>query len=248
MAEFGDTYAPGAGRDPRFATTHWSLVLEAKDSQNQAATQALEELCQAYWYPLYAYARRSGIAPDEAQDLTQQFFHQLLEKHFLDTVHPSKGKFRSFLLATFKNLIKSEWRRANAQKRGGGQVILSIDEQDPEGRYKCEPEDAVTPDQLYERRWAQTLVGRAINRLKEEWENQGKPFEKLKVYLLGQRGSVPFAEMASELGTTEIALKASVHRMRRRYGEIFRSEVALTVDDPSEVDEELRHLLGALGG
>ena len=246
MADPGDTYAPHG--DARFATTHWSLILEAKDGQSKAADQALEELCSAYWYPLYAYARRSGISPDEAKDLTQQFFQQLLEKQFLDSVHPSKGKFRSFLLATFKNLIKSEWRRANAQKRGGGQVILSIDEQDPEGRYKCEPADTVTADQLYEKQWAQTLVGRAINRLKEEWEAQGKPFEKLKVYLLGQKGSVAFADMASDLGTSENALKASVHRMRRRYGEIFRSEVALTVDDPSEVDDEVQHLIGALGG
>ena len=191
-------------------------------------------------------AASSGNA-DEAKDLTQQFFQQLLEKQFLDMVHPSKGKFRSFLLATFKNLIRSEWRRAHAQKRGGGQLILSIDEQDPEGRYKCEPAETETPDQLYEKRWAQTLVGRAINRLKEEWEAQDKPFDKLKVYLLGAKGTKPFAEMAEELGTTEVALKAAVHRMRKRYGELFRSEVALTVGDASEVDDELKHLLGALG-
>lgn len=246
MPDFGD-YTYASGGDARFATTHWSLVLEAKDGEDQAADQALEELCRAYWYPLYAYARRSGIKPDEAQDLTQQFFQQLLQKQFLDTVHPSKGKFRSFLLATFKNLIKSEWRRAHAQKRGGGVVILSLDEQDPEGRYRCEPEDSVTPDQLYEKHWAQTLVARALRRLKEEWEAQDKPFEKLKVYLLGQKGTVPFADMAEELGTSENALKASVHRMRRRYGEIFRSEVAITVSDPAEIDEEVRHLLGALG-
>ncbi len=246
MANFGDTYAPKG--DARFATTHWTMVLEAKDRESADASKALEELCAAYWYPLYAFARKSGIDADEAKDLTQQFFQQLLEKQFLDSVHPSKGKFRSFLLVTFKNLIKSEWRRAHAQKRGGGQQILSIDEQDPEGRYRCEPEDDTTPDQLYERHWAQTLVARAIARLKEEWESQGKPFEKLKVYLLGQKGTIPFAEMATDLGTTENALKATVHRMRRRYGEIFRSEVALTVEDPTEVDAELRHLLGALGG
>lgn len=246
MVDYGDSLGPKG--DARFATTHWSMVLEARDGQNADADAALEALCSAYWYPLYAYGRRSGIAPDEAKDLTQQFFQQLLEKQFLDSVHPSKGKFRSFLLATFKNLVKTEWRRANAQKRGGGQVILSIDEQDPEGRYKCEPQDDTTPDQLYERQWAQTLVERSIGRLKDEWESQGKPFEKLKVYLLGQKGDSPFAEMASELGTTENALKASVHRMRRRYGEIFRSEVALTVNDPNEVDEELQHLLGALSG
>ncbi len=245
MADYGDSISPAGAK---FATTHWSLVLEAKEGSNQAADAALEELCRAYWYPLYAFARRSGISPEEAQDLTQQFFVQLLEKQFLDSVHPSKGKFRSFLLATFKNLITTEWRRANAQKRGGGHVILSIDEQDPEGRYRCEPEDTVTPDQLYERQWAQTLVGRAIQRLKTEWENQGKPFEKLKIYLLGAKGSVPFADMASDLGTSENALKATVHRMRKRYGEIFRAEVALTVSQPSEVDEEVRHLLNALGG
>ena len=246
MGDFGDSYAPRG--DARFATTHWSMVLEAKDHHSPGADAALEALCRAYWYPLYAYARRSGISPDESKDLTQQFFQQLLEKQFLDSVDPSKGKFRSFLLVTFKNLIKSEWRRAHAQKRGGGQVILSIDEQDPEGRYTCEPQDDTTPDQLYERQWAQTLVGRAIGRLKTEWENQGKPFDKLKVYLLGQKGTVAFADMAVGLGTTENALKASLHRMRRRYGEIFRAEVALTVNDPSEVDEEVRYLLGALGG
>lgn len=246
MANSSDSYAPRG--DARFATTHWSLILEARDGQDKAADQALEELCRVYWYPLYAYGRRSGISADEAKDLTQQFFQQLLEKQFLDSVHPSKGKFRSFLLVTFKNLIKSEWRRANAQKRGGGQVVLSLDEQDPEGRYLREPVDTVTPDQLYEKQWAQTLVGRAINRLKEEWEAQGKPFDKLKVFLLSQKGTVAFADMASELGTSENALKASVHRMRRRYGEIFRSEVALTVNDPSEVDEEVQHLIGALGG
>ncbi len=244
MADPGDTYAPHG--DARFTTTHWSMVLEAR-GEDKDADRALEDLCSAYWYPLYAFARRSGVSPDESKDLTQQFFQQLLEKQFLDMVHPSKGKFRSFLLASFKNLIRSEWRRAHAQKRGGGQVVLSIDEQDPEGRYKCEPADTETPDQLYEKRWAQTLVGRAINRLKEEWEAQDKPFEKLKVYLLGAKGTTPFAEMAADLGTTEVALKAAVHRMRKRYGELFRSEVALTVGDPSDVDDELKHLLGALG-
>ena len=243
MADPGDSYAPRG--DARFATTHWSMVLEAR-GQDRDADRALEDLCQAYWYPLYAFARRSGVAAEESKDMTQQFFQQLLEKEFLELVHPSKGKFRSFLLASFKNLIRSEWRRSQAQKRGGGQVVLSIDEQDSEGRYKCEPGDDETPDQLYEKRWAQTLVRRAIKRLKEEWEAQDKPFEKLKVYLLGQKGTVPFADMALDLGTTEVALKAAVHRMRKRYGEIFRSEVALTVSDPSEVDDEVRYLLGAL--
>lgn len=237
----------GPHGDARFSTTHWSLVLEAQGRNSKAADEALEDLCKAYWYPLYSYARRSGLSAEMAQDLTQDYFHLLLEKRILDTVHPSKGKFRSFLLASFKNVINSEFRRSGAQKRGGGQTVLSIDEQDPEGRYKREPQDDVTPEQLYEKRWAQTLIGRAIQALKEEWETQGKPFEKLKVYLIGEKGSVPFNEMAAELQTSETALKVTVHRMRKRYAELFKREVALTVADPAEVDEEMRHLLAALG-
>ncbi|MGK0185037.1 MAG: RNA polymerase sigma factor (sigma-70 family) [Verrucomicrobiales bacterium] len=236
----------GSRGSARFSTTHWTLVMRARDQHSDGADQALESLCSTYWYPLYAFLRRAGNSPEDAQDLTQDFFQQLLGKGRLTAVDPAKGKFRSFLLASIKNLANTEWKRANAQKRGGGIQLVSIDA-DPETRYLREPSHSDTPEKLYEQRWAQTLVARALDRTKDECEAQGKPFEELKAFLVDARGAAPYAETASRLGVSEGALKSSIHRLRKRYGEIFREEVAATVSTPEEVDEELQWLLEALG-
>ncbi len=233
-----------------FFTTRWSIVLKARDFENgDAAGEALETLCEAYWYPIYTFARRSGNRPHDAQDLTQQFFSHLLEKHALDSVDRDRGRFRSFLLSSFKNVMTNEWRRATAQKRGGGQVVFSLDDHEPESRYRREPSSSdLSPDLVFEKRWAETLVDRVLDRLRVEWESAGKPFDKLKVFLVGRKGAVKFADAAAELGVTEAALKTAVHRMRKRYGELFRDEIAQTVGNREEVDDEVRHLLSALGG
>ena len=233
--------------DARFGTTRWSMVIRAGDVNSADAGAALEELCKSYWYPLYAFVRKTGKSEDEAKDLTQEFFCRLLDKQRLNAADPARGKFRSFLLSSIKNMMLDEWKKGQAQKRGGGMTVLSIDEEDPEGRYRLEPKDETTPESLFEKRWAQTLVNKTIARLQAECEEQGKPFEELKVYLLEPKGTVPFAETAAKLGTTETALKTSVHRLRRNYAAIFREEVAQTVDDPEEVDMEIQHLLTALG-
>ena len=221
--------------------------MRASDLSDQGATEALEELCRAYWYPLYAFLRRAGNSPEDAQDLTQEFFRQLLEKNRLAHADREKGKFRSFLLASLKNMANTEWKKTQAQKRGGGMTIRSLDEGDPETRYLREPSHLDTPEKLYEQRWAQTLVARALKRTKEECEEQGKPFEELKSFLVNPRGASPIADVAGKLGVTEGALKSTVHRLRQRYGTIFREEVAMTVSDPEEVDDELQWLLDALG-
>ncbi|MCB1094474.1 MAG: sigma-70 family RNA polymerase sigma factor [Verrucomicrobiae bacterium] len=222
--------------------------MRARDERSDGADEALESLCNTYWYPLYAFLRRSGNSAEDAQDLTQDFFHQLLEKGRLDAVDPARGKFRSFLLASIKNLANTQWKWANAQKRGGGVHVLSIDAGDPETRYLREPAHFDTPEKLYEQRWAQTLVARALDRIKMECASQGKPFEDLKSFLMDSRGSgASYAQVAEKLGVSEGALKSSIHRLRRRYGEIFREEVAMTVSTPEEVDEELHWLLEALG-
>lgn len=238
--------ADGSRGSARFSTTHWTLVMRARDENTDGANQALAALCNTYWYPLYAFLRRSGNSAEDAQDLTQDFFQQLLEKGRLAAVDRTKGKFRSFLLASIKNLANTEWKRANAQKRGGGVQTVSIDA-DTETRYLREPSHLDTPEKLYEQRWAQTLVARALDRIKAECETKGKPFEELKAFLVDSRGEAPYAATASKLGVSEGALKSSIHRLRKRYGEIFREEVALTVSAPEEVDEELQWLLEALG-
>ena len=231
-----------------FATTHWSVVLAAGRNGSAQAQEALEKLCRVYWYPLYTFVRRSGLAPPDAQDLTQGFFLQLLKKKYLDSVDPQKGKFRSFLLASLKHYLANERDRAQAQKRGGDVALVSMDEQDAEGRYRLEPADEMTPEKLYERRWALTVIERTLARLREEYAALGreKLFEELKGHLTGEEGGPSYSEIGRHLGMTEGAVKVAAHRLRRDFREILRAEIADTVSSPGEIEEEIRHLFHAL--
>jgi RNA polymerase sigma-70 factor (ECF subfamily) len=234
-----------AGRG--FCTTHWSLVLAAR-GDTARAQPALAALCHAYWYPLYAFVRRQGVAPHDAQDLTQEFFARLLEKEWLNAVARERGRFRSWLLAALKHFLANEWDKSRAQKRGGGLAFVSIDDTSAESRYVHEPADHTTAETLYDRRWALTLLDRVLARLREEFVVAGKAahFEALKGTLTGDR--TPYAEIAATLGTSEGAVKVAVHRLRERYRDLIRAEIAETVGSPAEVEDELRHLLAALSG
>lgn len=231
-----------------FRTTHWSLVLTAGDQNSPDASAALEKLCRNYWYPLYAFVRRNGCSPEDAEDLTQSFFARLLQKEYLRRADPSKGRFRTFLLCALKHFLADEWDRMRAQKRGEGKPMISIDEIQAEQRYGLEPVDSATPDALYERRWAYTVLESVLSRLGAEFAEAGKAdqFEQLKVFIIGDKGEIPFAQASAALGITESAVKSIVHRMRQRYCELTREVVAETVHDPVEVEEEIRHLLTVL--
>ncbi len=238
------------GANRIFATTHWSVILAAKEGDSPSAQEALEKLCRAYWYPIYAYLRRRGCGEHDAQDLTQGFFAQLLERRSIQGVEREKGKFRSFLLASLNYFLADERDRANAQKRGGGRQILSLDTQEAEQRYRLEPVDERSPDKLFERRWAMTLLDLVLARLGQEFAEAGKRelFERLQPFLVEGTGDKTFAQLAQEVGMTEEAVKKAAQRMRRRYHQLFREEIAQTVASPEEVDEELRHLCHVLSG
>jgi RNA polymerase sigma-70 factor (ECF subfamily) len=205
-------------------------------------------LCRAYWYPLYAFVRRQGVTPEDAQDLTQAFFERLIEKNFLADVQREKGRFRSFLLAALKHFLANEWDKSRAQKRGGGAVHVPIDTASDETRYGLEPAHLDTPEKLFERRWAITLLDRVLERLRDEHVKAGKAewFEQLKPCLTAEKAALGYAELGARVGLSEGAVKVAVHRLRQRYRELLRSEIAETVDSPGEVDEELRHLFTAL--
>jgi RNA polymerase sigma-70 factor (ECF subfamily) len=224
-------------------------VVAAGRQASPDAREALATLCQVYWYPLYAYVRRQGHSATDAQDLTQEFFARLLEKNYVGAADPAKGKFRSFLLASLKHFLANEWRRADAQKRGGGQVPLSLDFEGGETRFTLEPAYELTAEKLFERRWALTLLEQMLATLRDEFARSGKLalFEHLKPYLGGDASTVPYRQLAAELGMTEGAIKVSVHRLRRRCGELLRAAIARTVVGPEEVDEELRDLFNAVG-
>jgi RNA polymerase sigma-70 factor (ECF subfamily) len=234
----------------RFAATRWTVVLKAARNSTDGGHEALTRLCETYWYPLYAYVRRQGRSPHDAQDLTQEFFARLLEKKRLAAVRPEKGRFRSFLLASLKNFLADERDRARAQKRGGGKSFLRLDERDAESRYRLEPADNATADKLFERRWAQALIENVMGRLREEHRaaDKGRVFDRLKDFMAGETGRSTYADAAAELGTTEANVKVLVHRMRKRYRELLRAEIARTVASPSEVEDEVRFLFAALGG
>jgi len=239
---------PEAGQRREFATTHWSLVLRASQQDEAGSAAALEKLCRAYWFPLYAFARREGCGPDDAQDLTQEFFTRLLAKEYLKMADPTRGRFRSFLLASFKHMMANERRAASRKKRGGNAQVFSLDEQEAEGRYLLEPADDKTPENLFERRWAETTLARVLDRLETEYTGHGVRFEDLKLFLIEPKGTAAFADVAAKLAVTESALKSLVHRMRRRYAELFRDEVAQTVADPADVPDEIRHMLSIMSG
>jgi RNA polymerase sigma-70 factor (ECF subfamily) len=248
MSQFAGERPERQGADPDFATTHWSAVLAAGDEASPRAESALAELCQTYWYPLYAYIRRRGHGPSEAEDLTQAFFARLLEKRFFGEVTPKVRRFRAFLLASLKHFLANEWDRTRTKKRGGGKVVLSLDEEQVEGRYRLEPIDRVTPETLFERGWAWTILEQVLGTLQQEFAASGKSalFDQLKGLLLGSCPSGLYAEIAAQTGLTEGAVKVTAHRLRRRYGELLRAQISQTVDGPREIEDELRHLLRVL--
>jgi DNA-directed RNA polymerase specialized sigma24 family protein len=231
-----------------FATTHWSVVLDAGQLDSPRASEAMAQLCRTYWYPLYAYVRRKGYPAPDAQDLTQEFFARLLARNYVTAADRQKGKFRSFMLGTFEHFLAKEWRRAHAEKRGGGRAALSLDEMGPENRYLLEAAHELTPAKIFDRRWATTLLERAMTRLGEECRasQKGELFKIVEPLLSGDSAGTSYAELARSLNTTEGALKVAVHRLRQRYGELVRGEIAQTVVSPAEVDQELHYLLAAL--
>ena len=230
----------------QFTTTHWSVVLAAKDDTSSAAADALAQLCRVYWYPLYAFIRRRGCGPHDAQDLTQEFFYRLLDKRYLSAVDHRKGRFRTFLLAALEHFLANEWRRSQSQRRGGGQQLISIDDS-AEQRYAHEPATELSPERIYEQRWALAFLEQVLGKLRAEFTEGGKgaTFEALKTFLTGDRPAVAYAELATSLGTTEGALKMAVSRMRQRYAELLRQEIANTVSSPDEIEDELRALMAA---
>ena len=249
MAMEGNSHSesqPAGGS--RFTTTHWSVVLAAGDSASPAAQKALEALCGTYWYPLYAFVRRQGNDEETAKDLTQAFFARLLEKNYLAQVQREKGKFRSFLLGALKHFLADEWDKSRAQKRGGGDALLSLDDQAAEERYRLEPADQVSPDKLFDRRWALTILEQAAERLCREYHATGKGqlFDQLQTFLSGSLNGSTYAEAAPRLGMSENTLKSHVRRLRQRNREILRQVIADTVASASQIDEELRDLRAAL--
>jgi RNA polymerase sigma-70 factor (ECF subfamily) len=228
-----------------FATTRWSVVLAARANDTQAGA-ALGELCRLYWYPLYAFVRRQGHSPEDAQDLTQEFFARLIEKEWLGDVARERGRFRSWLLASMRHFLANEWNRLRTQKRGGGAQVVSLDETDAEGRYLHEPAAVADAEQLFDRRWALTLLDEVLGRLKAEMHAAGKgtQFDAMKGALIG--GQLDYAALAAQLGMKEGAARVAVHRLRERYRELLRAAVAETVESPAEIEGELQHLFAAL--
>ena len=233
-----------------FATTRWTVVLAAGQRSAPQADVALEELCRTYWYPLYAYVRRHGHSREDAEDLTQAFFARLLEKNYLEGITSDKGKFRAFLLVAVKRFLANEWDRASSQKRGGGLKPLSLDWQDADSRYQINPADNLTPDKLYDRAWALTMLERVITRLRDESSAEGKArlYEQLKTFLMVGKSEIPYAQAADALDLTEGAVRVAIHRLRRRYRELLRDEIAQTLSDPAQADEEMQALVQRSGG
>ncbi|MFN7141230.1 MAG: RNA polymerase sigma factor [Limisphaerales bacterium] len=233
----------------QFPPTRWSVVLEARRQTSAQSQAALEIICQSYWYPLYAHARRCGYSPHDAEDLTQGFFCCLLEKRWLDTADQEKGRLRSFLLSAFKNFMAKEWRRASAQKRGGGEIHVPMDSTLVESRYAMDSVAELRPDDMFDQQWALTLIDLTLERLQKEFVSVGKAkdFEALKGSLMAERGNIDYAAVAEGLGTTEGAARVAVHRLRKRFREIYREEISQTLSNREDLNTELRYLAAALG-
>jgi len=238
--------SPRSEVSPLFLTTRWSVVLRAKDCAASESSSALETLCRDYWYPLYAYVRRAGHSPPDAQDLTQEFFARLLAKEWLLAVQPERGRFRTFLIITMKRFLANEWHRSMTQKRGGAQTHVPLDATDAEQRYACEP--ALAADEIYERRWAMTLLDQTLGALGAEFTAAGRAhdFEYLKCWLTAGRGEIPYAQLALQMQVSEGAARVAVHRLRKRFRELFRQQVQHTLADGEDVEAEMRHLVSVL--
>ncbi|MFK7768863.1 MAG: RNA polymerase sigma factor [Mariniblastus sp.] len=247
-----------------FATTSWSMVLDAADARSKNGQtlsannresqirEALSQLCQQYWYPLYAFVRRKGFERTQAEDLTQAFFTDLLEKNRLEKAEPARGRFRSFLLASLNNFIANHWRAESAEKRGGGQTVLSIDYEQADSRYRERGSmevvsHEISAEKVFERNWALSILDQTLMAVGEQYDQSGKPelFEALKGFLTGDE-NLPYADVAQSLGMKEGAIKVAVHRMRQRYGQQLRLQIAKTIEDPDDVDNELQSLFAAL--
>jgi RNA polymerase sigma factor (sigma-70 family) len=243
-------HASTADDPARFHTTRWSAILVAAQSQLPGSQTALSELCRLYWYPLYAFARRRGKGPSDAQDLTQGFFLHLLEHRALKQVQPLKGKFRSFLLASFQNFILDETSRARCLKRGGNREFVFLDAEDAESRYRLEPVDVLTAEKIYDARWAMTLLGHAVERLRQEYaaRDETSRFDVLQIFVgVGEEKTPPsYEEVAKSLRLSVGAAKTLIHRFRKRYGAILREEIGRTVTDPAEIEQEIHALCDAL--
>jgi RNA polymerase sigma factor (sigma-70 family) len=234
---------PGA-----FPPTRWSVVLAARQHASLESSEALEAICRAYWYPLYAYVRRCGSPPHDAQDLTQEFFSRLLEKRWLDQANREKGRLRTFLITALKNFMAKEWRRQNAQKRGGGRGFLSMNTEFAESRYAAHVSDAAAADEVFDRQWALTLLEMAMARLQQEFTAAGRveDFCVLKEFLAVSHPAIDYRSAAARLEISEGNARVAVHRVRRRFREIYREEISQTLPDATDLDAELRHLANAL--
>lgn len=232
-----------------FRTTHWSLVLRATDSTEATSQEALEQLCRTYWPAVYAFILRRGYSTEDAKDLTQAFFARLLEKDWLKSADATKGRFRTFLLTAAIRFLGHERERSEALKRGGGQTVFSLDASEAEPGWIPEPTATGTPEDAFERRWAESLLNKVMNRLRGEFESGGRAgrFDQLKSFLTDDRGETAYAQVAAQLGMSESAVKSSIHRLRSRYRELVREEIADTVDDPEEISAEIKHLITVLG-
>jgi RNA polymerase sigma factor (sigma-70 family) len=231
-----------------FGTTHWSVVLLAGQNDSPQAAEALAWLCRTYWYPLYVYVRRQGHEFADAQDLTQEFFAQFLKLNYLRLADRDRGRFRTFLLTSLKHFLINEWNKASRAKRGGGHPLISLDAEQTETRFLAEPADHRTPEKAFERRWAMVVLGRVLDQLQAEFvaAGRGLVFDELNSFLSGKEEESSYAEIGRRLGMTEGNVKVMVHRLRRRYGELLRKEISMTVEDPKVIDEEIRDLFAAL--
>lgn len=237
-------------RNATFATTHWSVVLRAGNLESPQAAEALQDLCRAYWYPLYAFVRAHGYGPDEAEDLTQGFFERLLEKNLIHQANRDRGRFRSFLLTLLKHYVANEWKRVHREKRAGRLGVISFDQMDAEERYRWEPVETATPESIYERRWTLTLMNHVLSRLRREYRACEKEalFDRLKSTLLGENGARTYSALGAECNMTEGAVTMAVHRLRLRYRELLLEEICHTVAEPSEVEDEIHHMIATLTG
>ena len=250
MATPAQSDTPGLPSKQWFATTHWSVVLGAADTSAPGSQEALEKLCRAYWFPLYAYVRRQGHTPEDAQDLTQAFFARFLARKYFQKADRERGRFRSFLLTSLRNFLVNEWERSKTEKRGGAARPIQLDTVAAENLFNQELSHELTAEKIYERNWALAVLNQVREHLRQEYSADCKSFrfEQLDQFLPGQKGELTYAEAARQLGIPEGTLKAAVNRLKKRFGDLLRTEIAHTVTGEHEVNEELRHLIAVLSG